>query len=78
MTVLALKAAAAAGGIVMQRDVIGGVPRVQYLRRDAKPRVVETAPPAEYIALRDTMPALLRMSRNLDPNGVWPRGVVCG
>ncbi len=70
LTVQALKAAAAAGGIVMQQEVVGGQAKVSYVRRDAKPRVVEPSPPPEYTALLETMPALVRMSRFLDPNGV--------
>ncbi len=79
LTVQALKAAAAAGGIVLQNEVGG---RVSYVRRDAMPRVVEATPPAEYTALLETMPALVRMSRFLDPNGACaccpPAADACG
>ena len=79
ITVAALTAAAAAGGIVKQLDRSTGpagdgaaavaTPTVQYIRRDAKPRVVTAEPPAEYVALTGSLPALLRIARNLDPNG---------
>ena len=66
MTVVALSACVAAGGIVRVADPSG---QSYFEFKDLKHSAKQTEAPPEYTTLLGTMSPLVRMSRNLDPNG---------